>query len=194
MGFSVDIGGMTWEHVKWLTCVTLTANAWDLAALWDIPLSFKIISRALVISFPVILPTARGLYETGLAEAATRVNRRDSQKRWLHGRDVQKHLIKDYITVWYYAANLSLHTSTHIQAPWCLVSGVLHGQFLTTRISFPTGLWEASPQRFPLVKPSHLKGPARRANLLMFAKTHTSSSSSGSILVVLYSSGLYIRV
>ena len=58
-----------------------------------------------------------------------------------------------------------------------LVRGVLHGQFLIIHISFPAGLREAAPQRFPLVKLSHLQGLARRVNLLRFAKTHTSSSS-----------------
>lgn len=58
--------------------------------------------------------------------------------------------------------NVSVHTH--------LVSGVLHGQFLIIHISFPAGLREAAPQRFPLVKLSHLQGLARRVNLLRFAK------------------------
>lgn len=45
-----------------------------------------------------------------------------------------------------------------------------------------------------LVKLSHLKGLTRRTNLLMFAKPHTSSSSSVSTLVIFLCHDLYLRI
>lgn len=90
-------------------------------------------------------------------------------------------------------ANNFLHTLRHTQ----------HG-VVWPSVSFMNSSWQSifhlqgvtgsiSPE-VSLVKLSHLEGLTRRMNLLMFAKPHTSSSSSVSILVIFLCHDLYLRI